>query len=498
MNANLKYSLAAAALLLLGAALGSAASRWSVLGAGHPTATEPVQPAAPGGNARDVLYWYDPMVPQHKFDKPGKSPFMDMQLVPRYADETPAGAVSVDPRLAQTLGWRTAVVERQSTAPVVEVPSSLQLNEREVAIVQARSGGFVQRVFPLAPGDVIRAGQVIAELLVPEWAGAQQEFLAIRAAGDPALTSAARQRLVWLGMPESSIAELERSGQARATTTVHAPIGGLVRELSVRQGMTVAPGMTLAQITGLSSVWLEAAVPEAQAWAARPGAAVQVTLPAYPGETHAGRVAAVLPQTDVQTRTLRVRVELPNAEGRLRAGLFATARFEGQPQEMLVLPSEAVIRTGQRTLAYVVDGPGKYRPVEVEVGRDLGDRLQVISGLQAGQEVVVSGQFLIDSEASMQGLLTRQAGEAGAGSTGLAGATTHAAVGTVVELADSEITLDHGPVPALKWGAMEMAFRLPRRDLAPGIKVGDRVRFEFVQVDDGYEIRSLQREGAAR
>lgn len=493
MKTNHKHAIAAIALLTLGAAIGAGLARWPMTTAAASTgaSSAPTQPAAQG--ERKVLYWYDPMVPQHKFDQPGKSPFMDMQLVPKYADETAAGSVSVDPRLAQSLGWRTAVVESKATGAVLEVPSSLQLNERDVAIVQARTEGFVQSVAPLAPGDVVKAGQTIAELLVPQWAGAQQEFLAVRATGEAALTAAARQRLVWLGMPDALIRNVERSGQVHAVTAVRAPIGGLVRELAVRRGMTVAPGMTLARISGLSTVWLEAAVPETQAWAARTGSAVEVKLPAYPGETLTGKVAAILPEADARTRTLRIRIELPNPQGRLRDGMFATARFQAPEQEMLVLPAEAVIRTGRRAVVYLVDGPGRYRPVQVEIGRDLGDRLEVLSGLQAGQEVVASGQFLIDSEASMQGLLPRQAGGS---NTGAAEVAVHAAVGKVVELTGSEITLDHGPVPSLQWGAMEMAFKLPRPDAAPGVKVGDTVRFEFVQTDDGFEIRSLQREAA--
>jgi Cu(I)/Ag(I) efflux system membrane fusion protein len=404
MTSNKTWPLAAA-LIVLGAGIGYGVAQWRPASAAHPeTARASASPAE-----RKVLYWYDPMSPQQKFDKPGKSPFMDMELVPKYADEAAAGGVAVDPRVAQTLGVRTAAVAKQRLGLALQLPATVLLNERDVAIPQARTAGFVQRVARLAPGDVIPAGAFIAELLVPEWAGAQQEFLAVRRSGDDALTAAARQRLVLMGMPQELVQRVERNGQVEAVTTVHAPAGGLVQELMVRPGMTVSPGMSLARITGLSSVWVEAALPEAQAAAARVGEPVEVVFSAFPGETLRGKVSAVLPEANADTRTLRVRADLANPGGRLRAGMFAQMKLGGSTEEVLAVPAEAVIRTGQRAIVYVVDAPGRFSPVEVRVGRELADKLEVLQGLQPGQQVVASGQFLIDSEASMQGVLKRQA-----------------------------------------------------------------------------------------
>jgi len=502
MTAQQRNKLLAAVLLLAtGGAIGFAVATWR----GQPADQAAAATTASAPEGRKVLYWYDPMVPQHKFDKPGKSPFMDMQLVPKYADESPAGGVAVDPRLAQTLGWRTAVVEKQSTGATIDVPATVQLNERDVAIVQARTSGFVHQVPRRAVGDVVRAGAVIAEILVPEWAAAQQEYLAVKATADASLAGAARQRLVLLGMPPALVDQVERSGRVQPVLRITTPISGLLQELMVRPGMTVSAGMTLARINGLSSVWLEASLPEGQAWAARPGQPVEVRLSAFPGETAlTGKVAAVLPEANAETRTLRVRIELPNPSGRLRAGMFAQVRFNGERKEALVVPGEAVIRTGQRALVYVVEPQGRFRPVEVRVGRELGDKLEILSGLQAGQQVVASGQFLIDSEASMQGLLQRQAAPAaaasaaGVASTAAAPAPLHEGSGRITALAGDEITLDHGPVPSLQWGAMEMGFKLQQPGIAQGFKVGDRVRFRFAQTDDGFEVRSLQREGGTQ
>jgi membrane fusion protein, copper/silver efflux system len=358
--------------------------------------------------SRKVLYWYDPMVPAQRFDKPGKSPFMDMQLVPKYADEPPArGGVQIDPAKVQNLGVRLAMVEHGTLPSGVIATGVIDFNERDVAVVQAKAAGFVQRVYGRAPGDVVGAGAPLADLLVPEWAGAQGEFLAVRRTGDAALTQAARQRLQLLGMPPALIEAVAKNGQVRNVVTVTTPAGGVIKTLAVRSGMTVVPGQTLAEVNGLGRVWLNAAVPEAQAGQVRIGEPATATLSSYPGETFRGRVRAILPQAQAESRTLTVRVELPNPGGRLRPGLFATVQFGGVAQPALLIPSEAVIRTGRRTLVMVAGAGGRYLPAEVSVGREAGGRTEVLAGLVQGDKVVASGQFLLDSEASLSGVQAR-------------------------------------------------------------------------------------------
>jgi hypothetical protein len=186
--------------------------------------------AASAGEAdRKVLYWYDPMVPTQKFDQPGKSPFMDMQLVPRYADEAQEGGVSVSPQAQQSLGLRLATVEQRGIASSIEVLGTVQLSERDISIVQARASGFVERVYPLAPGDVVAAGAPLVELLLPEWEGAQREYLAVKALQDETLRQAARQRLRLLGMTDAVIAQVEqqrhRAGPHHGTPAARRPAG---------------------------------------------------------------------------------------------------------------------------------------------------------------------------------------------------------------------------------------------------------------------------------
>jgi Cu(I)/Ag(I) efflux system membrane fusion protein len=258
----------------------------------------------------------------------------------------------------------------------------------------------------------------------------------------------------------------------------------------VRQGMTVGMGMNLARINGLATVWVEAAVPEAQAATATPGQIAEVRLPAMPGQVIRGKVTAVLPEANRESRTLRVRVELPNPGQRLRAGMFAHVALQGAPQgEAVTVPTEAVVRTGRRALVYLLDAPGRYRPVEVEVGPEIDERIVIFKGVEAGQQVVASGQFLIDSEATLRGVTARASGVAPA-----APAAEHHVNGTVNEAAGGGvITLDHDPVPALKWPAMTMPFKLARPDMASGLKAGDKVHFSFRQEGDESVITAIQK-----
>jgi Cu(I)/Ag(I) efflux system membrane fusion protein len=359
------------------------------------------------GQERKVLYWYDPMVPNQHFDKPGKSPFMDMELVPKYADETAAAGVAIDPRTAQNLGVRLAAVERGAFSTAIDAVGTVAFNQREIAVVQARTSGFVERVYARAPGDVIAAGAALVDIRVPEWSSAQRELIALAHSGDRALLDAARERLRQLGMPSTLIAQVERSGAAQPVLTVAAPQAGVIQTLGVRAGMTVSAGMTLAEINGLRTVWLEAAVPEAQAQQIGVGNSIQVRFTATADQSVTGRVLAILPSANAVSRTLTVRAELPNADGQLRPGQFAQVRIEvPAATAQLWVPSEAVIRTGSRTVVIVAED-GRFRPVQVQIGADAGSRTAVLQGLSEGQQVVASAQFLIDSEANLSSALSR-------------------------------------------------------------------------------------------
>ena len=374
-----------------------------------------VPAASTTADGRKVLYYYDPMFPQQKFDKPGKSPFMDMQLEPKYSDEGAgtSGAtagVRIDPSAMQNLGIRIVAAQMGSLAATLNVTGSVEFNQRDVAVIQARSAGFVTRVYARAPGDVVRAGAPIADVQLPEWGGAQTEFLSVKRLGRPDLTAAARQRLRLMGMSDGVISRVEKSGRTNGTITITSPISGVIQTLDARAGVTLAMGQTLAQVTGLSTVWLNAAVPEAQASAVRIGQSATASLTAFPGETFGGRIIAILPTTQADSRTLTVRIELTNPSGRLRPGMYAQVALGGDTRAGLLVPSEAVIRTGTRNIVMLAKGDGRYHPAEVRTGREGGGQTEILEGLAVGEKVVASGQFLLDSEASLTGIEVRPLG----------------------------------------------------------------------------------------
>ncbi len=488
---HLRWAAAAVGLVIVGAGIGFGISSLNSDGA---------QSTGASSGEREVLYWYDPMVPDQKFDRPGKSPFMDMDLVPRYADEASetGTGVRIDPALVQSLGARFATVRRGTLEGEVAATAVVEFNDRDVAIVQARASGFVERVYDRAPGDVIRAGAPLADLLVPEWGGAQIEYLAVRRTADAPLIAAARQRLILLGMPESLVSTVERTGRPRTTVTVSSPIGGAVQTLGVRRGMSVAAGTTLAEVNGLSTVWLNAAIPEAMAGSLRIGRSVEVTLAAFPGERMTGRLIALLPAVAEDSRTLTARIEMANRGGRLRPGMYGQIVFGGGSDATLLVPSEAVIRTGQRTLVMLALAGGRYQPAEVRVGREAGGQTQILAGLNEGERVVASGQFLLDSEASLSGVEARSLDQARGGSRPAAPeAAVHQANGRVQAIGNGTITLAHGPVPALQWPAMTMTFQTSGT-VDPNLSVGDRVNFTFDMAGGEPTVRSLTRQGAAR
>jgi len=363
-----------------------------------------------------VLYWHDPMVPGQKFDKPGKSPFMDMQLVPVYADDAPgAGGVTIDPRLQQNLGIRTAKAVTGSLSRTISAVGNIAYNERDVVLVQARGSGFVEKLFVRAALDRVRKGQPLAELYVPEWIAAQEEYLAAKrlhtdvdALALGGLADAAAQRMRLAGMSERQIREVDARGAVQPRFTINSPIDGVVGELSAREGMTIAMGAPLFRLNGLATVWVNAEVPEAATAELRAGNAVEARTPALPATVFKGRVSAILPEVDPTTRTVKARIELANPGGRLVPGMFATIDFApAHRSDAILVPSEAVIRTGKRVIVIVAQEEGRFAPVDVETGGESNGQTEIRKGLHAGDRVVVSGQFLIDSEANLKAAISR-------------------------------------------------------------------------------------------
>ncbi len=393
--------------LVLACGLGAwAGYRYAGRGVQAPVATR----STAVSGARRILYWYDPMVPDQHFAKPGKSPFMDMPLQPKYADMAGAPhAVHIDPAMSESLAVRETTVRRGMLRQRVDAPAIIAWDDRMQAVVQLRTAAFVERVYGRSVGDRVGRGAPLAQVLVPDWAGAQQEYLAARATGDAELAAAARERLMLLGMNAAQIAQVDRSGQVQARITLTAPLAGVLQEVNVRTGMALSAGATVARINAVDPVWVEAEVPEAQASQVRVGQVMQVRLASAPGTVRQGKVIEVLPEVAADTRSVRVRVQLPNADEALRPGMYATIRLKNPmgPAGVLV-PAEAVIHTGTRDVVILsLHGGQRFVPVEVKTGGQGGDEVLVLSGLQPGQRIVRSGEFLIDSEASLTGVLAR-------------------------------------------------------------------------------------------
>ncbi|CAJ0708756.1 Cation efflux system protein CusB [Ralstonia edaphis] len=442
---------------------------------------------------KKVLYWHDPMVPGQRFDKPGKSPFMDMQLVPVYADGDAGGSgVTIDSRVAQNLGIRTAEVQSGHLGGALEAPGNVAVDERSVQVIQARTSAFVQQVSVRAMFDPVRRGQALVSLYSPDWVAAQEEYLAVSrqvAHGQSDLVGAAKARMLQAGMTPGQISAVSASGKLQPSLAITSPIDGFVTEIAVRDGMTVSPGMTLFRLADLGRVWVVAEVPEAQVRTVQPGTPVKVTAAGLM-DPATGKVDAILPDVNTATRTIKVRIVLANPGKRLVPGMFATVRFDGgQDKEALLIPSEAVIRTGERSIVILDDGKAGFVPTEVRTGREVDGKVEVLHGLQAGQKVVTSGQFLIDSEASLRGTTERMTTPSVA-SAPAAATNEHEGTGRIEAVNNDGLTLSHGPIPSLHWGAMTMDFASPPNGLPKGLKPGDRVHFRFHLDKDGMAVLS--------
>lgn len=392
-------------LALAGAAL---AGWWFIADDQDGMAPAPAQP--------QVLYWYDPMRPEVQFDKPGPSPFMDMALVPKYADSAAlasndmAATIKIDPRMVQKLGMRTVAVERGTFWQRVDTTGAVTLDDSLTQVLESRSSGWVQRLHVRSIDAPVRAGETVMSVYAPELLAAQEELLIAQRSGDAALLNATRERLALLGVSAAQIQAVEKNGRAMRNISLPAPISGIVTELNVREGAQVAPGMVLARIAALHRVWVLVDIPEAQIDWLHGKRPAEVHLTAFPGRVFEANLDYVYPQLDAATRTLRARLVIDNPDLLLRPGMYASVTLFGGPRHnVLLVPDAAVIRTGQRNLVILAEGEGRFRPVAVTVGASRNDMTVIEAGLEEGAQAVVSGQFLLESEANLQGVLRRLA-----------------------------------------------------------------------------------------
>ncbi|WP_158937609.1 efflux RND transporter periplasmic adaptor subunit [Burkholderia sp. S171] len=495
MNKKLMTLAVIAAMALL--ASGYVAGTW------HANTTAAMTTASMGSEkeeARKVLYWHDPMMPNQHFDKPGKSPFMNMQLEPVFADEGASSGVKIDPGLQQNLGIRYATARRVDVAASFEAVGTTQFDESLADVIQSRVTGYIDRLYANAPMQRVVKGAPIASLFVPDWLAPQEEYLALRRSGmDSTMLAASRERMRALSIPDAVVANLDRTGRVQTHVTLSAPSSGVITELNVRDGAMVAPGQTLAKVAGLSTLWLVIDVAEARALQVKAGMSVDAVFAGDTAQHFTGHIREVLPGISTGSRTLQVRLSVDNKDLSLTPGMLMRARIGGATTvSRLVVPSEAVITTGKRSIVIVKQADGRLQPVTVTTGNDSGSDTEVLSGLSEGEQVVASGQFLIDSEASLKSVLPRLEGGPASAAVASAAPPTYETTGKVEAVTNHDITLSHQPVSALGWGAMTMAFSKPSATAFPDVKAGETVHFAFKQSDDGYELTKVEPMGGAK
>jgi Cu(I)/Ag(I) efflux system membrane fusion protein len=459
-----------------------------------------VPTAGPAGEAkpgqRKLLYYRNPMGLPDTSPVPKKDP-MGMDYVPVYEgeDQGPAGTVKVSADRIQTLGVRTETASKRVLARAVRAVGTIDVNERGQHTVAPKFEGWIEKLHVNTTGQAVARGQPLAEVYSPELVSAQREYLiaynatkTLGSAGADAqtgmtqLANAALERLRNWDISEQQLARLREGGEPRRTLTLLAPASGVIIKDPPVAGMRFMPGEPLFRIADLSRVWLIGDVFEQDLGLVRIGARTTLAVSAYPDKSFPGEVTFIYPMLNAETRTARVRIELANPQGQLKPGMYGTVQIDAGPRrEVLTVPDSAVIDSGTRQVVLVAIGEGRFEPREVKLGSRGEGFVEVLSGVKDGESVVTRANFLIDSESNLKAALSGFSADKNA-SPGAAGApTTASGEGAVVEIdvAGNKISLDHDPIPALKWPRMEMEFSVDKGALPKGLKPGDRVRFEM-------------------
>ena len=441
---------------------------------------------------RKVLYWQAPMDPSYRSDRPGKSP-MGMELIAVYADEVSEdpGVVMIDPRVVNNLGVRTAPVSVGVLSRLVETVGYVGFDEHTLHQINTRVDGWIEKLSIKSAGERVKRGQMLLELYSPTLVNAQEEHLAALASGNQALHEASMARLRALGVSEREIEELHTTRTVKQRIRVVAESDGFVASLGVREGTYVTPNTEIMTIAQLDRVWVIAEVFERQAAWIREGQSAEVVLDYLPGRRWRGTVDYVYPELDPKTRTLKVRLRFANEDEILRPNMFARVTIHGAETAPVVhVPREAVIRGGAFNRVVLALGEGRFRSQPVELGIESGDRLEIRSGLSAGDVVVTSGQFLIDSESNIELALARM--EDGPRAPGPTQAIVTALVKSV-DHANARLTLEHDPVPEWSWPAMTMQFEVAPTDVLVGLEPDQSVQVVIEQREAGrYVVTSVE------
>ena len=356
----------------------------------------------------EILYWVAPMDANYRRDKPGKSP-MGMDLVPVYADAAGNNSsMTIAPEVIQNLGIRTATAERSRLWRGIDTVGYVDYDESKVSHIHLRTEGWIEHLVAHSEGERVRKGEKLLELYSPDLVNAQEEFVQALIMGNKNLIRASRERLIALGIPTSQVEQLEKTRKVKQTISIYSPQDGVVSKLMVRHGMYVTPDRQVMSLADLSSVWLLAEIYETQADWVKLGQSAEVSLAFLPGRTWEGKVEYIYPSLDPKTRTLKARLRFDNLDEALKPNMYANVKIYGGPKEdVIVIPVEALIRTGRESRGVIALGEGRFASRTVTAGIESGDWVEILAGIEPGEEVVTSGQFLIDSEASLKASMTR-------------------------------------------------------------------------------------------
>ena len=434
----------------------------------------------------EVLYWVAPMDPNYRRDEPGKSP-MGMDLVPVYAEEAANGnAVHINAAVEQNLGVRTSTAERRSLWRKVEATGYVGFDETRTSQINLRTEGWIERLLIKNEGERVQKGQLLFEFYSPQLLNAQKEYVQAKRRNDSRMLSATEEKLLALGMVQADIRQLAKTSSVTNTVQVLAPQDVTVTSLNVKEGMFVKPATEIMSLADLSSVWLQAEVFESQAdWVLKSQSA-EARLNYMPGEVYSGRVDYVYPVLDPKTRTLQVRLRFDNPGERMKPNMYARVVIFGKSHPgALSIPLEALIRGQDSDRVVVALGEGRYTVHEVMSGIESGGWVEIIAGLEAGDEVVTSAQFLIDSEASLAGSIQRLDSSRMTDDSKEQPTVFGSGIVKAVDTKARRIRISHGPIEALGWAPMTMEFDvLPGADLGV-ISIGQSIHFSLLQSEVG-------------
>ncbi|GJM09619.1 MAG: hypothetical protein DHS20C11_18950 [Lysobacteraceae bacterium] len=356
--------------------------------------------AEPSTSKREILYWVAPMDPNYRREKPGKSP-MGMDLIPVYADNAPPGLIEIEPAIVNNLGVRSERVRRGSLWRKIRATGTVGLDESRISHIHLRAEGWIERLYVSAEGERVAKGDVLFELYSPQIVNAQKEYLQALRRADRALTSAATEKLMALGVDQTQIEQLGEEDKATPTVTFSAEHSGVVMALNIREGMFVRPDVEVMSLSDISRIWVNAAVPQSQAAWVEQGKRADIVFAHLPGKVFSGQVDHVYPYVDDIAQTLTVRIGLDNEQEMLKPNMFANVTiFGGKGDEGFHVPRDSVIRTGSGSRVILSVGEGRFWVADVVTGFESGDRIEILSGLAMTDRVVTSGQFLLDSEAA--------------------------------------------------------------------------------------------------